>query len=88
MKLAIDPRPDGKGFLFRADTHDRHACPPPESKEYPLFCALMEKNQRLSQQIESAWADAGLTTFKTYLRDDLARRQAAVGAKPADPPHA
>jgi hypothetical protein len=82
MKLAIDPRPDAHGFLFRADTHDRHVCPPPASKEYPLFCDLMEKNQKLSQEIETAWAEAGLTTFKTYLKDDLARRQAAVGTRP------
>jgi len=84
MKLAIDPRPDSQGFLFRADTHDRHVCPPPTSKEYPLFCDLMGKNQKLSQQIETAWAEAGLTTFKTYLRDDLARRQAAATARPGE----
>src|SRR5689334_18537603 len=26
MKLSIDRRPDQGGFLFRADTHDRHIC--------------------------------------------------------------
>ena len=35
-----------------------------------------QENQELVGRIESAWADAGLATFKTYLRDDLARREA------------
>src|SRR6476619_3598486 len=34
MKLTTDRRPDGAGYLFRADTHDRHICPKPDSKEY------------------------------------------------------
>jgi len=37
----------------------------------------VEKNQRQAETIESAWAEAGLPTFKTYLREDLAKRQAA-----------
>jgi len=28
MKLAIERAPDGQSFLFRADSHDRHVCPP------------------------------------------------------------
>jgi hypothetical protein len=35
----------------------------------------MERNQRVSEKIETAWADQGLPTFKTYLREDLARRK-------------
>jgi hypothetical protein len=37
---------------------------------------LMDQNHRMAQEIETAWAEASLPTFKTYLRDDLARRQA------------
>ncbi len=74
MKLAIDLRPDQQGFLFRVDTHDRHCCPPPTSREYEAYCNLMRENQNLSQAIERAWEQHGLPTFKTYLRDDLARR--------------
>jgi len=74
MKLSIDPRPDGRGYLFRADTHDRHVQPPPHSKEYAAFCELMENNQKLAAAIEAAWAEEQLPTFKTFLRDDLARR--------------
>jgi hypothetical protein len=74
MKLTIDRRPDQRGYLFRADTHDRHICPKPDSKEYAMFRELLDKNQKLAQEIEQAWADAGIPTFKTYLKEDLARR--------------
>ena len=76
MKLSIELAPDDQTWLFRADTHDRHVCPPANSPEYGQFVGLMENNQKLSQAIEAAWAAQGLPTFKTYLREDLARRQA------------
>ena len=88
MKLVIERRPDGKGFLFRADAHDRHCCPAPSSREYPMFCALMEQNQTISQSIEAAWDAAGIPTFKSYLRDDLDRRRThpePPAPAPADP---
>lgn len=75
MKLSIDLRPDDAGFFYRADTHDRHIRPAPASKDYLAFSELMEKNQKLAQDIEAAWEDGGLPTFKTYLKQDLARRQ-------------
>ena len=75
MKLVMEPSPDQKQWLFRADTHDRHCCPPADAPEYDEFCKLMEKNQRVSERIESTWAEQGLPTFKTYLREDLARRK-------------
>jgi len=75
MKLSIDQRPDQGGFLFRADTHDRHICPSPGSKDYAMFRELVEKNQKLAQSIEAAWEEGGLPTFKTYLKQDLERRR-------------
>jgi len=77
MKLVFQLSPDDQQFLFRVDTHDKHCCPPGSAPEYNAFCDLMEKNQRQAEEIESAWAEAGLPTFKTYLREDLAKRQAA-----------
>ena len=41
MKLVIEPTPDRAGFMFRADTHDKHIRPAPESKEYAMFTELM-----------------------------------------------
>ena len=75
MKLRIEPSPDGSRYLFRADSHDRHVCPPPTSAEHTAFRDLMEKNQKVVEAVETAWADAGVPTFKTYLREDLARRR-------------
>lgn len=77
MKLVIERAPDGRGHLFRADTHDRHIRPRPGSAEAGPFQALLEFNQQTAEKIEAAWAEADLATFKTYLRDDLARRAAA-----------
>ena len=77
MKLVIERSPDGRGSLFRADTHDRHIQVDPSSREYAAFRELMENNQGLASRIESAWEAGGLATFKSFLRDDLARRQAA-----------
>jgi len=74
MKLAIERAPDGHSFLFRADTHDRHVCPPEGAVEHDAFVTLMEKNQQIAQAVDAAWGDLGLPTFKTWLREDLARR--------------
>jgi len=76
MKLSLDLSPDDKEFLLRADTHDRHVCPAPKSPDYAAYCEMMEKNQGLAEAIDAAWAQQGLRTFKTYLREDLARRTA------------
>ena len=77
MKLSIELAPDDKTWLFRVDSHDRHVCPPEGTPEHVSFVGLMQKNQQLSEAIESAWAQQGLPTFKTYLREDLDRRQSA-----------
>jgi len=75
MKLSIDWRPDDAGFFYRADTHDRHIRPSPASKDYAAFLELMEKNQKLAQDIEASWENGGLPTFKIYLKQDLQRRR-------------
>lgn len=77
MKLIMEQSPDESTWLFRVDTHDRHACPKEASPEYGAFCDLMAKNQKLAEQIEAAWEAAGVQTFKHFLREDLKRRMAA-----------
>lgn len=86
MKMVIERAPDGRTYLFRADTHDAHACPAPTAREFKAFKDLMAANLEISRAIEAAWADEGLPTFKTYLRDDLARRQAQQGGGGAAAP--
>jgi len=77
MKLVVERSPDGRGALFRADTHDQHVQVDPASREYSAFCKLTQDNQSLAGVIEANWEAAGLPTFKSFLRKDLARRQAA-----------
>ena len=77
MKLVIERSPHGNGSLFRADSHDRHIQVDPASREYAAFRELRENNQSLSSRIESEWESGGLPTFKSFLRQDLARRQNA-----------
>jgi hypothetical protein len=76
MKLVIDRAPDGRGHLFRADTHDGHCRPAAGSRDYAVFCKLMDVNRELADRIESAWEAQGIPTFKSFLREDLARRSA------------
>jgi hypothetical protein len=76
MKLSIEERPDHLGYLFRADTHDRHVRPAEGSREAAMFREIVERNAALAKEIETAWADAGIPTFRTYLREDLTRRAA------------
>lgn len=78
MKVVFELSPDDSRFLFRVDSHDRHVCPPPGAPEYPAFCTLMETNQKIVESVEGEWAKEGFPTFKTYLRDDLAKRAAAA----------
>jgi hypothetical protein len=75
MKLVLEPAPDGSKYLFKADTHDRHICPTQGTPEYEPFVDLMKQNQELAEEIETAWSEQGLPTFKAYLREDLARRK-------------
>jgi hypothetical protein len=74
MRMIIERAPDGRGYLFRVDTHDKHCVPAAQSRDYNSFCKLMERNQLLAQQIEAAWADAGIPTFQGFVSTDLTRR--------------
>jgi hypothetical protein len=86
MKLVIERAPNGRGHLFRADTHDKHIRPAPNSREARVFAELMKMNQQFSESIEAQWARRGLATFKQFLRDDLARRTADAAIAPPRPP--
>ena len=77
MKLAIERSPDGRGHLFRVDTHDRHIRPAPGSRDAKPFEQLMKMNQQLAEAIEGDWEAQGVPTFKGYLREDLKRRGAS-----------
>ena len=80
MKLMVERSPDGLGYLLRADTHDAHIQPRPGSREQAAFAELMRQNRAVADAIEARWEQAGLPTFKKFLRDDLERRRAAAEA--------
>ena len=80
MKLVYELGPDGSTFLFRADSHDAHCCPPAGTPEHDAFRALMTANQQVVSAIENGWAAAKLPTFKTFLKMDLERRRQRAGA--------
>jgi hypothetical protein len=82
MKMVIERSPDGRGHLFKADTHDKHIRPPPNSREGRAFAELMKMNQAFAETIEAEWSTQGLSTFKQFLRDDLARRAAETSPTP------
>src|SRR5688500_20287932 len=42
MKLVIERAPDGRGHLFRADTHDKHIRPSPTSRQGRAFADLLK----------------------------------------------
>ncbi|WP_428939290.1 hypothetical protein [Fontivita pretiosa] len=75
MKLVVEPSPNGQGYLFRADTHDRHISLPPDHPEYEAIAKMRRENQQVAEAIEAGWQEAGIPTFKSFLREDLSRRQ-------------
>lgn len=78
MKLLIEPAPGNRGWLFRADTHDQHLCPPTDHPEYAAIAKMREENHRLATAIDRAWTEAGMETFATFLRRDLDRRKSRL----------
>jgi hypothetical protein len=76
MKLVIENRPEGDGFIFRADGHDAHLQAPPDSPDAPLLARLRQSNQQVVEKIEAAWDAADVPTFRNYLRQQLMARRA------------
>jgi hypothetical protein len=62
-------------WVFAVDTHDAFSSdcfsPPPGHPEAEAWRRLQIGNQHLKEQIERAWAAAGLMTFNGLLRNDL-----------------
>jgi hypothetical protein len=76
MKLSVQSTVDDTSCFFKADTHDRHIVVSPKSPEYAAYLSMTEANEVLSKKVEAAWSNAGIPTFREFLREDLARRQA------------
>ena len=63
-------------WVYTVDTHDAFSRtsvqPPPDHPDAPGWIALQEANRRVKDQVEEALEQAGLPTFKSLLRSDLA----------------
>ncbi len=81
MKLVIESEPAGNGtdagekLLFRADAHDRHLHAPAGSPDAAWLASVRSSNKKLTESIEAAWSQAGIPTFKDYLRKQLENRR-------------
>lgn len=86
MKLIVEPAPvtaggavpaaDVPAILLRVDAHDRHLHAAPGSPDAAWLTSIRASNKELTEAIETAWAKAGLPTFKEYLRKQLEARRA------------
>jgi hypothetical protein len=81
MKLQVQPWPNDAGFMLSVNTHDQVLSLDANSSDAPAFRELQAENQRLKEAIESAWDQAGLPTFLSYLRQYIEDRT----GKPAPP---
>jgi hypothetical protein len=95
MKLVVDEAPpiappipgspsaamaDTGDFILRVDSHDRHLHAPAGSPDAAWLASVRASNKELGERIEAAWAEAGLPTFKTYLRRRLQERKSRGNA--------
>ncbi len=69
MKLQVQAWPSPAGFMLTVNTHDQIVGLDPEAPDAAEFRALQAENQRIKEQIEHAWDDAGLPNFSRYLQD-------------------
>jgi hypothetical protein len=76
LKLQVVTLDDGT-CVFAVDTHDALHLDP-NHPEASRWAQIQEANRRLKPTIEHAWEEAGLLTFNSLLRRELAQK--AVGS--------
>ena len=75
LKAQLIDHESGSEWLFSVDTHDGFSAtnflPPPDHPDAAAWTEMQHANAALKQRIETAWEQAGLTTFNALLRRDL-----------------
>lgn len=66
MKMMLQRRPDGLGYVFRVDTHDHHVARAGLGREAQAFDGVLRADAKIADAIESAWEAAGLPTAKVF----------------------
>ena len=79
MKLVLEESPDGSGYLFRADAHDRHLFASPGSPDAAGLEQVRRANAQIIEQIERNWVADGVPTFRAYLRRQVESRRRQAG---------
>jgi hypothetical protein len=67
MKLSLERRPDGLGYVFRVDGHDEVVRQSPAGRRCEEFREIVEADTAIAAAIEDAWDKAGLATIKSFL---------------------
>jgi hypothetical protein len=80
MKLTLERRPDGLGYVYRVDGHDQHVrqslCGNGTNSTSSTgalleFEQIVKEDAAIAAAIESAWERAGLPTLKRFLATHL-----------------
>jgi hypothetical protein len=84
LKLQLIDHDAAGTWVFTVDTHDafskQSVYPPSDHPDAAAWIALQAANRDLKSRIENAFEEAGLVTFNSLLRRDLARSQAGAEA--------
>ena len=72
LKMEIRAYPGRSGFVFWVNTHDQFFTPDPRCRDVDRWRELVQRNRELKEAIEHAWAERGLPTFATEMRESLA----------------
>jgi len=80
MKLGADRIPDSEDWVLAVDCHDRQLMAVAQESERAALEALIRANNDLKTRIERRWTEAGLPTFKQYVRRRLAQQGGAAAA--------
>jgi hypothetical protein len=67
MKLVLERRPDGLGYVLRVDGHDQHVLATPVGAACEAFHEVVRHDAEIARAIEAAWEQHGLTTLRGFI---------------------
>ncbi|HSV14027.1 MAG TPA: hypothetical protein VLI90_07190 [Tepidisphaeraceae bacterium] len=67
MKLVLERRPDGLGYVLRVDGHDQHVLATPVGAACEAFYEVVRHDAEIARDIEAAWEQHGLNTLRGFI---------------------